>query len=98
MNTAEQIYELVQRLPSLKQMEVLDFASYLEQKKQRTQDMAQQQVLRQENKPTPEALRGALKNSKAFADFAGALKDSKTFEGDPVAIQRAMRDEWVRDV
>jgi len=94
MNTAEQIYELVQRLPSLKQMEVLDFASYLEQKKQRTQDMAQQQALRQENKPTPEELRGALKNSKAFADFAGALKDSKTFEGDPVAIQRAMRDEW----
>jgi hypothetical protein len=24
----------------------------------------------------------------------GILKDSKAFEGDPVAIQRAMRDEW----
>lgn len=26
--------------------------------------------------------------------FAGILKDSTALEGDPVAIQRAMRDEW----
>ena len=29
-----------------------------------------------------------------FESFAGVLKDSPSFEGDPVAIQRAMRDEW----
>jgi len=27
-------------------------------------------------------------------DFAGILKDSPTFKGDPVEIQRKMRDEW----
>jgi hypothetical protein len=26
--------------------------------------------------------------------YAGCLKDSLIFEGDPVAIQRKMRDEW----
>ena len=27
-------------------------------------------------------------------DFIGLLKDSPTFKGDPVEIQRKMRDEW----
>ena len=27
-------------------------------------------------------------------DFIGLLKDSSTFKGDPVEIQRKMRDEW----
>jgi len=27
-------------------------------------------------------------------DFVGLLKDSSTFKGDPVDIQRKMRDEW----
>lgn len=27
-------------------------------------------------------------------DFVGILKDSSTFKGDPVDIQRKMRDEW----
>ena len=27
-------------------------------------------------------------------DFAGILKDSPTFKGDPVEIQRKMRNEW----
>jgi hypothetical protein len=31
---------------------------------------------------------------KAIMDFAGCLKDSPTFEGDPVQIIRDMRDEW----
>ncbi|GHV07733.1 hypothetical protein AGMMS50229_15020 [Campylobacterota bacterium] len=29
-----------------------------------------------------------------FNGMWGCLKDSKAFEGDPVAIQREMRDEW----
>jgi hypothetical protein len=29
-------------------------------------------------------------------DFYGCLKDSKTFAGDPMEIQRKMRDEWER--
>lgn len=39
--------------------------------------------------PSSEARTGIMKHF-------GAFKDSKTFEGDPVAIQRAMRDEWTR--
>jgi uncharacterized membrane protein len=31
---------------------------------------------------------------KLLADFLGILKDSPTFNGDPVEIQRAMRDDW----
>jgi hypothetical protein len=31
---------------------------------------------------------------KTLADFAGILKDSPNFNGDPVEIQRAMRSEW----
>lgn len=27
-------------------------------------------------------------------DFIGTLKDSQTFKGDPVDIQRKMRSEW----
>jgi hypothetical protein len=29
-----------------------------------------------------------------FNGMGGCLKDSKTFDGDPVAIQREMRNEW----
>ena len=34
------------------------------------------------------------KNKSDWHQFVGVLKDSKLFEGDPVDIQRAMRDEW----
>ncbi len=34
------------------------------------------------------------KNKTDWHQFVGVLKDSKLFEGDPVDIQRAMRDEW----
>lgn len=30
----------------------------------------------------------------AIRQLAGSLADSKTFEGDPVALQRKLRDEW----
>ena len=29
-----------------------------------------------------------------FAGFSGILKNSPNFNGDPVEIQRSMRDEW----
>ncbi|MCL2122785.1 MAG: hypothetical protein FWH34_01710 [Desulfovibrionaceae bacterium] len=31
---------------------------------------------------------------ESIKHLAGCLADSKTFAGDPVAIQRALRDEW----
>ena len=31
---------------------------------------------------------------KTLNDFFGILKDSPTFKGDPIEIQRKMRDEW----
>jgi len=32
--------------------------------------------------------------SKPLSDYAGILEDSPTFAGDPVEIQRKLRDEW----
>jgi hypothetical protein len=34
------------------------------------------------------------KKGKSVLHLAGRLADSVTFAGDPVAIQKAMRDEW----
>lgn len=31
---------------------------------------------------------------KTLSDFIGILKDSPNFNGDPVEIQRALREEW----
>ncbi|MCL2330596.1 MAG: hypothetical protein FWC56_04775 [Phycisphaerae bacterium] len=31
---------------------------------------------------------------KSIRHLAGCLADSKTFAGDPVALQKAIRDEW----
>lgn len=72
MSTAEKIYEIVQKLPAFRQVEILDFASYIEQKAQA--------------EPVVE--------KPSFQQFVGKLKSSKAFAGDPVAIQRVLRDEW----
>jgi virulence-associated protein VagC len=37
---------------------------------------------------------GAFEERRPLSDFLGLLKDSPTFNGDPVEIQRKMRDEW----
>lgn len=34
------------------------------------------------------------KRSKTMGEFLGALKGSRAFEGNPVEIQRKLRDEW----
>jgi hypothetical protein len=33
-------------------------------------------------------------SGKPLSDYAGILKDSPTFTGAPVEIQRKLRDEW----
>ncbi len=35
-----------------------------------------------------------LKKPELLADFAGILADSPSFSGDPLEIQRTMRNEW----
>ena len=72
MSTAEKIYDLVQELPSFRQLEILDFANYIAQRNQ---------LLVEDEKPS-------------FLEFSGVLKESSTFEGDPIEIQRALRNEW----
>jgi predicted DNA-binding antitoxin AbrB/MazE fold protein len=42
---------------------------------------------------TPELLAEEEKQQD-FADLAGSLKDSPRFGGDPLAIQKRLRDEW----
>ncbi len=36
------------------------------------------------------------KPARSFEEFYGILADSKSFEGDPVEIQRKLRAEWDR--
>lgn len=36
------------------------------------------------------------KEPTTLEEFFGILKDSPTFKGDPVEIQRRIRDEWER--
>ncbi len=36
----------------------------------------------------------STQSGKLLSDYAGILKDSPTFAGDPVEIQRKLRDEW----
>jgi hypothetical protein len=35
-------------------------------------------------------------NPVSWDDFMGALNESRIFSGDPVEIQRKLRDEWTR--
>ncbi|MDD5276018.1 MAG: hypothetical protein PHR16_08050 [Methylovulum sp.] len=35
-----------------------------------------------------------IKQPERLADFAGLLADSPSFVGNPLDIQKAMRDEW----
>ena len=42
------------------------------------------------------AVRTTAKPRQSFEDFYGNLKVSQTFAGDPVDIQRKLRDEWER--
>lgn len=36
----------------------------------------------------------STQSGKLLSDYAGILEDSLTFAGDPVEIQRKLRDEW----
>ncbi|MDX2242828.1 MAG: DUF2281 domain-containing protein [Leptolyngbyaceae cyanobacterium bins.302] len=45
--------------------------------------------LHQEQQSQPER-----REKKLLIEYAGLLKDSPTFQGDPVEIQRQLRDEW----
>jgi hypothetical protein len=38
--------------------------------------------------------RRSIFHRKSVMDYYGCLKNSPAFEGDPVEIQRKMRDEW----
>ena len=44
---------------------------------------------------SPKTKTGSARAAAIFK-LAGVLKDSPNFSGDPVAIQKAMRDEWQR--
>lgn len=46
------------------------------------------EFLQQKSKPQ------STQSGKLLSDYAGILEDSPTFAGDPVEIQRKLRDEW----
>ena len=67
MSTAEQIYELVRKLPAFRQVEILDFASYIESKVQPKAS---------EEKPSFEQFIGILKDSKTFAGDPAEIQNT----------------------
>ena len=42
------------------------------------------------------AKRSPVKSARSWDEFTGLLSGSKTFSGDPVEMQRKLRDEWDR--
>lgn len=80
MNTIEKIYELVKTMPEEQASEVLIFAERL-QRKVKTELLPIQS-------DTPNEARHLL------SEYAGILKESPNFNGDPMEIQRRLRDEW----
>ncbi|MDR3335923.1 MAG: hypothetical protein LBT16_01850, partial [Treponema sp.] len=50
------------------------------------------EAIAEAKRKTAERLENPEKDS--MKKYAGCLKDSPVFEGDPVEIQRKMRDEW----
>ena len=38
--------------------------------------------------------RQTLQSNELLIDFAGGLENSTTFAGDPLVIQKRLRDEW----
>ncbi len=81
MNVAEKIYELVKGMPEEEVRQVLTFAESLQQK---AQFQAEQNT----------TLKEATQAGRLLSDYAGILKDSPTFQGDPVEIQSKLRNEW----
>jgi hypothetical protein len=81
MGVAEKLYELAKAMPEDQAAEILDFAEFLLQKRSR--------------QASPEATSDTESHQKRpLSSYAGILKDSPTFQGDPVEIQRQLRNEW----
>ncbi len=81
MGVAEKLYELAKAMPEEQAAEILDFAEFLLQKRSR--------------QTSPEAISDTESHQKRpLSSYAGILKDSPTFQGDPVEIQRQLRNEW----
>jgi hypothetical protein len=81
MNAADKLYELVKALPEDQVAELLDFAEFLLQKRSR---QASSEAVSDTESP----------QKRPLSTYAGILKDSPTFQGDPVEIQRQLRNEW----
>ena len=79
MGVMEKISEAVKDLPEPLAHEVLDFAEYLKSK-------ADSKGVLESDKDRPQV-------AKPLARLIGALSESKLFAGNPVDIQRKLRNE-----
>lgn len=90
MNTAEKIYELVQRLPAFSQVEILDFASYLEHKIQQEticdESLDENDILHSNNR---EWLLGKLAEADEDIKADRVVPSSKALFDDVIARGRA---------
>lgn len=81
MGVAEKLYELAKAMPEDQAAEILDFAEFLLQKRSR--------------QTSPEVISDTESHQKRpLSSYVGILKDSPTFQGDLVEIQRQLRNEW----
>ncbi|MCY7276934.1 MAG: DUF2281 domain-containing protein [Phormidesmis sp. CAN_BIN44] len=80
MGTAERLYELAKVMSEDQAAELLDFAEFLLQK---AEARSKQGIAEDRTQP-----------GRLLSDYAGILKNSPTFQGDPVEIQRQLRNEW----
>jgi hypothetical protein len=102
MSDTELLLKEIEGLPASYMGEILDFVNYLKHKNSSAMEFSRVPRSKLELPPAldPEealkeaARRSADPNRKPISRHFGCLKNSKTFAGDPVEIQRAMRAEW----
>jgi len=105
MTTAETIYELVKTMPEEQASLVLKLAETLQKRQmEKPLELEKSGVAESRYELSTESFEGSLRISqnhsaiqrrqKSLLDFFGILKDSPSFNGDPVEIQRRMRSDW----
>ena len=80
MGVMEKISEAIKDLPEPLALEVLDFAQFLKTKSGAQGVMS--------------SLRDHPQGSQPLSELAGGLKQANLFTGNPVDIQRKLRNQW----
>lgn len=72
----------------------MTLAEIVYEKLKKAPESLSQEVLAFLNRRDPDGSARNSLESRHLTEFVGILKGSATFEGDPVEIQRRIRDRW----